>query len=210
MIAVVTLNGGPLASVRIRTAEEGGEVKFIENCTSSQKFNDPAKCTAKEPNPILPEYREVLWGVGSFILLALLMRYFLYPRLEKSMNEREANIQANLDAATSVAGSVAGEQQAYADRIAAAHADAAGIVDAARVKAEAARSAKLATLNSELAQLRSAATAEVDTAKAAAQASFGDVIADVAVKAASKVVAKPLDVSANRNTVDAFVAGGVA
>jgi F-type H+-transporting ATPase subunit b len=207
MHAVVTLAGGQLASVRIRTAEEEAKVKFDENCSSSQKFNDPAKCSAQEPNPILPEYREVLWGLGSFILLALLMRYVLYPRLERSMNERASNIQADLDAADHVSASVAGEQQAYADRLAAAHAEAASIVDAARSKAEAARTERLVGLNTELAGLRGAATMEVDAAKAAAQASFSDTIADLAVKAASKVVAKPLDVSSNRSTVDAFVGG---
>ena len=38
-------------------------------------------CT-EGPSPIAPELKEIAWGAGSFIVLALLMRFFLFPRLQ--------------------------------------------------------------------------------------------------------------------------------
>jgi F-type H+-transporting ATPase subunit b len=204
VIAAITLSGGQLASVHVRTSGE------VRPCDDGDSFNNPSQCATKEPNPILPEMREVVWGVGSFILLAILMRVVLYPRLQRSMDARAARIQGDLDSADHVTSSVAGEQRAYADRIASAHAEAATVLDAARAKAEAARSERVAALNAELAQMRSAATVEVDGAKASAHASLADSVAQLAVRAASKVVAKPLDVAANRGVVDAFLNGANA
>jgi F-type H+-transporting ATPase subunit b len=204
VIAAITLSGGQLASAQIRASGEARE------CKDGDSFNNPARCGDKEPNPILPETREIIWGIGSFVLLALLMRVALYPRLQRSMDARAARIQGDLDSADQVTASVAGEQRSYAERIAAAHSEAASILDAARAKAEGVRSERVAALNAELGQLRTAATAEVDGAKATAHASLADSVAQLAVRAASKVVAKPLDVAANRGVVDQFLNGANA
>ena len=39
-------------------------------------------------NPIFPELKEIIWGFGAFIVLAVLMRWVLYPRLRKGMEAR--------------------------------------------------------------------------------------------------------------------------
>jgi F0F1-type ATP synthase membrane subunit b/b' len=70
---------------------------------------------------------------------------------------------------------------------------------------EAERSARLGALNAELAQLRSTATTEIEAALGAARASFGDAVADLAVAAASKVVAKPVDRAAALPLVNEYV-----
>jgi F-type H+-transporting ATPase subunit b len=204
VIAAITLSGGQLASVQVRTSGE------VRPCDDGDSFNNPSQCATKEPNPILPELREIVWGMGSFILLAVLMRAVLYPRLQRSMDARAARIQGDLDSADQVTASVAGEQRSYADRIAAARNEAATILDTARAKSEGVRSERVAELNAELGHLRTAATAEVDAAKATAHASLADSVAQLAVRAASKVVAKPLDVAANRSVVDQFLNGANA
>ena len=40
------------------------------------------------PSPIAPELKELLWGAGAFIVLAILVRVFLFPRLKKGMDTR--------------------------------------------------------------------------------------------------------------------------
>ena len=42
------------------------------------------------PSPIAPEVKELVWGAGSFIVFALLMRFFLFPKLKKGMDARYA------------------------------------------------------------------------------------------------------------------------
>ena len=48
----------------------------------------------KEPGPIIPELKELAWGAGSFIVFALLMRFFLFPRLKKGMDARYHGIRS--------------------------------------------------------------------------------------------------------------------
>lgn len=206
MLTVVTLAGGQLESVRILSAEEGEEGHSAKECKSGDNFNNPARCGDKEPNPILPEMREIVWGFGSFIVLAIVMRFFLYPRVKGLMDARAAKIDGDLAAADNARSSVQAEQQAYADRIATARAEAAGIIEAARAEIEAERSAKLGALNAELSAQRQAATAEIDAAVANARASFADTVAELAVGAASKVVAKPIDKAANLGVINDYVA----
>ena len=46
------------------------------------------------PNPIAPESKELYWAAGSFIVLALLMRFVLFPRLKQGMDARYSHIRA--------------------------------------------------------------------------------------------------------------------
>ena len=39
-------------------------------------------------NPIFPELKEVVWGFGAFIVLAVLMRWVLFPRMQKGTEAR--------------------------------------------------------------------------------------------------------------------------
>ena len=34
-------------------------------------------------NPIFPELKEIAWGFGAFIVLAVLMRWVLFPRMQQ-------------------------------------------------------------------------------------------------------------------------------
>ncbi len=45
-----------------------------------------ATTTKEPPNPILPVGSEMIWGLGSFLLLVVLMRVALFPKLKKGMD----------------------------------------------------------------------------------------------------------------------------
>ena len=34
-------------------------------------------------NPIAPEVKEMVWGFGAFVVLAVLMRWVLFPRMQQ-------------------------------------------------------------------------------------------------------------------------------
>jgi F-type H+-transporting ATPase subunit b len=210
VLAVVTTNGGRLASVRVVAAAEGGTAPTA--CTQSQKdansFSNPSHCATKEPNPILPELREIVWGGGSFVVLFLLLRLWLYPAVKKSMDLRAAKVSGDLDSADQARASVEAERRSYASHLATARAQAAEAMEAARSEVEVVRAGRLADLNAELARERAVATAEIDAAKAAAQASLADTVAQLATQAASKVLGRPLDVAANRVIVDEYLRAG--
>ena len=49
------------------------------------------------PNPILPSLNEILWGLGAFFALFLLMAKFAYPAVVKMMHDRTDRIRRNLE-----------------------------------------------------------------------------------------------------------------
>jgi F-type H+-transporting ATPase subunit b len=210
VLAVVTTNGGRLASVHVVAAEESGTTSA--ECTQSQKdansFNNPSRCATKEPNPILPEPREIAWGGGSFLVLFLLLRLWLYPSVKKSMDLRAAKVSGDLASADQARASVEAERQGYTARLAAARAEGAQAMEAARAEVEAVRAQRIGALNTELAQQRAVATEEMEAAQASAQASLADTVAQLATQAASKVLGRPLDVAANRAIVDEYLRAG--
>ena len=91
MLTAVVTRGNHI-EVSFVAAEEGDEQRYA----SSQicEFPLEAEGEASEypcqegPSPIAPEAKELAWGAGSFIVLALFMRFFLFPRLKKGMDAR--------------------------------------------------------------------------------------------------------------------------
>ena len=59
-----------------------------------------AESSGVPENPILPAVYELFWGAVAFGALYLLVRYVLLPPVQRVMNDREATIQADLDAAS--------------------------------------------------------------------------------------------------------------
>jgi F-type H+-transporting ATPase subunit b len=120
------------------------------------------------PGPIEPELKELYWTAGSFIVLALAMRLFLFPRLKKSMDARYNGIRTD-------------HEQADATR-AAARAEVADY-EAPREQLESERQEQIAALNARLAERRAAAQAESDAAKLAVRDQIHAAVADVAGRA---------------------------
>jgi F-type H+-transporting ATPase subunit b len=134
-------------------------------------------------NPIFPELKEIVWGFGSFIVLAVAMRYFLYPRLRKGMDARYGLIRSGHEQAEQITASAQGDVADYESQLAAAKADAAKRVDAARAILEAERAERLAEVNAGMAERRAAAVAEVESARAAVQSDVESAVRDVAAEA---------------------------
>ena len=55
------------------------------------------------PSPIAPEVKELAWGAGSFIVLFVLMRLVLFPRLKKGMDARYGKIRGDHETADATA-----------------------------------------------------------------------------------------------------------
>ena len=100
-IAVVNLDGTP--SVRlVRGNDEPVDTTGVDTATADPGEegvleDNPSEDTAeevevsKDPGPIVPELKELAWGAGSFIVLAVLMRFVLFPKLKRGMDARYAS-----------------------------------------------------------------------------------------------------------------------
>ena len=140
----VTLLGAPFV-----TAEEGEEAAGPES----------------DLNPIAPELKEVVWGFGAFVVLALVLRLFLFNKVRDGMTARYDSIEGDRNTAEELTASARAEVADYDAQVAAARADAQKRVEAARATLEAERSEKLGVANARIAEKRAAAAAEVEAAK---------------------------------------------
>ena len=108
-----------------------------------------AETTAEDkgPSPIAPEVKELAWGAGAFIVLFVLMRLVLFPKVKKGMEARYSKIRGDHDTADATRAGAKAEIAAYEADLAALKAEARQRVDAARQTLEAERTAALAEAN---------------------------------------------------------------
>ena len=158
------------------------------------------------PGPIVPEIKELAWSAGAFIVFAVLMRYFLFPRLKRGMDARYASIRGQHEQADAARSGARNEVADYERQVAAAKAEAAGRLDAARQTLETERQARIATLNAELAELRAAAQADTDAAKAAARDQIHSAVADVAARAGELATGRRPEATVVTRVVDEVMA----
>jgi len=136
------------------------------------------------PNPIAPTPKEALWSAGSFIVLFVILRYFLFPKLKKGMDARYADIRSDIEGADTVKADAQSAVADYEKALAAIRVEAAGRIDAARQTVDTERNAQLAQVNARIAAARAEADQQTAAARAAAQGQVAAAVAQVATKAA--------------------------
>jgi len=138
---------------------------------------------ASEPNPIAIEPKELLWTAGSFLILLVIMRYFLFPRLKKGMTDRYTAIRSNIEGADQVKASARADVAEYEAAVVAAHVEAAARIDAARQTLDTERTARLTEVNARIASARADSEAATAAARVAAQGQIATAVATVVVQA---------------------------
>jgi F-type H+-transporting ATPase subunit b len=155
------------------------------------------------PNPISPETKELLWGAGAFLVLLVLMRYYLFPKLKKGMDARYAGIRSDFESADTVKADARNDVIEYEKAIAAIRAEAAARVDAARVQLDSERQAKLAEVNAVIAQRRNEADAVNAAAREAARSQVSTAVGTVATRAAEIAAGRAPDAALVQQAVAA-------
>ena len=161
-------------------------------------------------NPIFPELKEVVWGFGAFIVLAVLMRWVLFPRMQKGTEARQALIRSGHEDAEQITAAAQGDADAYEAQLASVRAEAAQRIDAARATLEQERSERLAGVNAAIAERRAAAAAEVEQARASAQVDVETAVREVAAAAGRLATGRQPDQDAVAEAVSAVMSAGVS
>jgi F-type H+-transporting ATPase subunit b len=174
LTAVVTSSG---SSIEFSLVEGVLRADEEEGTTESEEEQN-------QLNPIAPELKEVVWGFGSFLVLLIALRLWLFPKLRKGMAARYDRIEGDREKAETLTASARAEVAEYEAQVASVRADAHSRVEAARATLEAERAEKLAEANERINAKRAAASAEVDSARAAAETQVADAVAEVAAAAA--------------------------
>ena len=168
----------------------------------------PEKC-GPGPSPIIPEMKELVWGAGAFIVFALLMRFFLFPRLKKGMDARYNSIRDGHENADAARSSARSEVAQYEAAVASAKAEAAKVVDSARATLESERQAKIAEANARINAKREAALRDADAAKAAVRGQIESAVSDVVSSAVEAATGKRPDSAAVSRAVADVMSAGV-
>ena len=162
------------------------------------------------PSPIAPEVKELAWGAGSFIVLFVIMRLVVFPRLKKGMDARYGKIRGDHETAETVRAAAKAEVAAYEAELASVKAEARQRIDAARVTLEGERTAALDDANERIAARRAEAMAAIDSAKAAAADQIQAAVADVSSRVTELATGRRPDPAAVTSVVASLMAGGVA
>lgn len=162
------------------------------------------------PSPIAPEVKELAWGAGAFIVLALLMRFFLFPRLKKGMDARYSHIRDGHEQADTARAAARAEVSEYESALATVKAEANERVDAARHTLENERTARLAEVNAAIAAKREAAQAEADAAREAVRGDISAAAADVTARTVQLATGTAPDGDRVRAAVEHTMSTGVS
>ena len=204
--AIVTQLNGRVVHVRLVSETTDTTMPAAMASTEAAATTE----TKSAPNPIAPESKELYWAAGSFIVLFVLMRYFLFPKLKKGMDARYESIRSNIDGAVNVKASAQSDVAEYEKALAAARAEAAAKVDAARQAVDAERTKQLAEVNGRIAAARSAADQQNAAARAAAQGEIATAVAQVATKGAELAIGRTPDAQTVQAAVKAAMEGVVS
>ena len=206
--AIVTQLNGHVVQVRLasETTDTTAPAALESTATETEAVATEAGATettaaTTAPNPIAATPNELAWTAGSFLVLFVIMRYFLFPRLKKATDARYASIRANVEGADQVKSDARSAVAEYEAALAAVHAEAAGRIDAARQTLDNERTAQLAQVNARIAAARAEAEAATAQARAAAQSQIATAVATVVTRAAELATGRKPDAS----TVDATV-----
>lgn len=153
-------------------------------------------------NPIIPLGPDLLWGALTFGSLFLLVRFVFLPPLQQVMNDREATMKADRDAADAARAKVASAGSELADQLADVNAEAESIIDAARTEAEAERARLVARAEREVAAMFEVADGDIAREREEAMVVLRPQVTDLAVGAASKVMNRQVSLDAAQSVVN--------
>ena len=190
LTAIVTKSSDGVVGVRL-TSEDPAVIAVVQ---ADDVATDVPVDTG--PNPIAAEPKEILWPAGAFFVLLVVMRYVLFPKLKKGMDQRYASIRSNIEGADQVKSSARADVANYEAAVAAVRVEAAARLDAARQTLDNERNARLAEVNARVAAARSEADAANNAARTAGQAQVASAVATVVAQAAELATGTRPDASA--------------
>jgi F-type H+-transporting ATPase subunit b len=194
--------------VKILISFTGEEISLAVEEEHEGEESGEDTAVEEQPNPVIPEVNHLIWALGSFLVLWALMKFVLLPPLLKLREEREMKVRDDREAADRAQATLGQVQAEYDASLAAARAEADGIIDKARDEAGEHRAVVIGEATNEAASMRAEAAGGLDDSRNAAIASMKSDVGDIAVAAASAVLGKNLDRGAQQSAIDDALSGG--
>ncbi len=158
------------------------------------------------PSPIAPDKSELAWGLGAFLVLLVLMRLVLFPKVKQGMEARYGKIRSDHEQADTVRSDAKQAVAEYQASLAQVRSEASQRIDAARVALESERTALIAEANSRIAEKRAAAAAQAEIERAASRGSLEEAVASVTSRVAELSVGRAPDANSVTEAVRTVMA----
>lgn len=181
-----------LTAIVTHTSKGTVEVRLVSVARPAAETTEGATEVA-EPNPIAPDTSELLWASGSFFVLLILMRFFLFPRLKKGMNDRYGAIRADIEGAEKVTHDARSAVADYEKAVSEIRSEAAARIESARQTLDSERNARLVEVNARIATARTEAEKQTESARAAVRGDIAGAVATVAARAAEVAMGRVPD-----------------
>jgi F-type H+-transporting ATPase subunit b len=199
MTAIV--HAGRVVSIRVTGGETTSALPRAQTTATEAS-------TTKDPQPLDPDYFELAWAGGSFLVLLALMRYVLYPKVAGTMAARNGFISTTLAESDAIRDGAHAEVAEYQADLSSVHAEASARIDTARQTVEAERTARLAAVSAKVGEQRAAAAAATAASKDALSGQIAGATHEVATAAATMLLGASPSADAVQVAVASAMAGG--
>jgi F-type H+-transporting ATPase subunit b len=157
------------------------------------------------PNPLLPAWNEVIWGMLSFAVLFFLMAKFAMPQVRSMMTAREEKIRDDLEQAENARTSAEEEKARYEASLAEARGEAGKIIEEARQAAEQVRRDLIARAEVEANEIKERAQVDISAQQQRALTELRTDVAALSIDLAERIVERNLDAATQQQLVDSFI-----
>jgi F-type H+-transporting ATPase subunit b len=157
------------------------------------------------PNPLIPEWNEIIWGSAAFAVLLLAMWKWGLPAVQNLMHSREERIRQDLERAEGAKAESEEVLAQYQAQVADARGEAGRIIEEARQAADQVRRELLARADGEAAEVKARAEADISLQRERALAELRTDVASMSIELAERIVGRNLDRTTQMQLVDSFI-----
>lgn len=154
---------------------------------------------------VLPEPVELVGGALAFAVVFLILRKFAWPAIQKALDERQKQIQSDLEAAENAKTEASTMLEDYKKQLGEARAEANRIIEEARGSAESVRKELIAKAEKEADGVVARAQEQIAAERSRTVQELQGQIADISIELAEKVIGRSVDGKAQRDLVDAYI-----
>ena len=162
---------------------------------------------AAEPSGIelLPDTPELIWGLFAFIILALVMRKLVFPRLNETLDERRALIEGKMEEADAKLIEMEEAKRAFESSLGDARGEAGRILEEAKAAAETTREAILESAREEAQRIIERANTEANAERVRLLEELRGQVGALSVQLAERIVERELDAATHSGLVDEYI-----
>jgi F-type H+-transporting ATPase subunit b len=159
----------------------------------------------EQKNPILPDLAEVVVGGLAFLIVFGVLAKFAFPALNKTLQERSAKIQGQMEQAEARRGDADRVLADYRAQLAGARDESNRIIEEARKTAEQLRKDVQAKAEQEAQATVARAQEEIRAERDRVFQELRDQVGEIAVDLAGRVVGKSLDKDTHERLIDEYI-----